>query len=132
MYAVKKPLAAALALFFAVGIFMCVVSVFGINHSMETMGATTCSYMLTVPGCEVAIDHLISWQASFAAILLELLSFLFLVAVVQTLLRYLPRYLSTWGEGPPGGNSQQKYRRILPRHTLQQAFANGIIHSRAH
>ncbi len=132
MYAARRPLAVVLALFFAVGIFMCVVSVFGTNHSMETMGATACSHMVTVPGCDVALDHLASWQASFAAVLLELLSFLFLAALAQTLLRCVPRCLSRLDNGEFRNGLQRKFKSILPRHTLQQAFANGIVHSRAH
>lgn len=132
MYAARRPLAVVLALFFAIGIFMCVVSVSDANHSMEAMGTTACSDTVTVPGCEVAPNHLVSWQSSFAAILLELLSFLFLAALAQTLLRCIPWHLSRLDDGEFRNGLQRKYKSILPRHTLQQAFANGIVHSKVH
>jgi len=92
-----------------------------------------CPFMGTTPACMGVLQHLAHWQTTFAAVLVDLIPFLTLLLTASALLWYvrkrpwepfsIPRHSLQYQLNPSG---------ILSRHTLQEAFSNGIIHSKAY
>lgn len=135
MTLIQRSLALLLAGFFVFGILSYASSMAESSHTMAN-GAThsVCPLMGgTSSACVSVFEHIAHWQSSFAAVLIELLPLALLLASISLGVRFL--YRDTWRVAtflfttPP----QFLYSHILlPRHYLQDAFSNGILHSKAH
>lgn len=130
----KRSLATLLAVFFALGIFAYSGSMVESSH---TMGDGTvhhvCPLMGNTLACVSIFEHISHWQSSFVAVLTEMLPLVVLLSIACTCLWLLHHHIwelkrvfsAPWV--PP-----DLLRSLLPRHVLQEAFSNGLIHPKTY
>lgn len=124
-----KATASLLTFFFLGGIFLCVGMVSSMQHDMS-MG-TSCSTTSVEGGCSAPIDHLSYWSnilsvipSDFAALILALAACACVWIVCRGIWNPLKHLCSPHYSLPPPRTF------FLPRHALQEAFSNGILHSK--
>lgn len=131
---VQRSVAILLAVFFALGIFAYSSSMVESHHTMgDGTAHHVCPLMGNTPACVSIFEHISHWQSSFVAVLTDMLPLVVLLSIVCVclwLLHYhiweLKRVFSTpWV--PP-----DLLRSLLPRHALQEAFSNGLIHPKTY
>lgn len=120
---VAKAVSLLLASFFIGGIFICVGMVSSMDHSMP------CPMSATATDCKAPTDHISYWSnilsvipSDFAALALALVAACACVWLVSRGLWNPLKLLQTVAKAtsPPP--------IYIPRHALQEAFSNGILH----
>lgn len=106
-------------------------------QSHHTMGDGTshhvCPLMGTTPGCVNIMEHLSHWQSSFVAVLSDIVPLLVLLFIACVGLSFLQRFKwSLFGSLVQPLFIPVRERTLLPRSLLQQAFSDGLIHSKAY
>jgi hypothetical protein len=130
MYLARKSIAVILASFLLGGIFLC-IGMTSTAHAGTESSDMHCSGNATDNNCTSAFDHASYWShilsvipSNFIATVVALLiACVCLWRVRRTdwdLLSKKVLYLS----------SSTPSRSLLPRHSLQDAFSNGILHSK--
>ncbi len=134
MTLIQRSLAVLLTGFFVFGVLSYMGSMAESPHTMMN-GEThsVCPLMGgTSPACVSVLEHIAHWQSSFAAVFVELLPLALLLAVIYIGVRFL--YPDRWRIAKflltPHPHFSYSYA-LLPRHHLQDAFSNGILHSKA-
>jgi len=127
MIRIQRFLATVLTLFFIGGIFLCVGSVSVMNHSMSA--GMPCPIASDHDGCSTPSDHLSYWSnilsvipADFAALVLALAAACACTWLASRGIWNPVKQLSLLQQAtsPP--------LILVPRHALQEAFSNGILH----
>ncbi len=135
MTLIQRLLAVLLAAFFAFGILGYTGSMVESHHTMgDGTAHHVCPLMGTTPACVSIFEHLSHWQNSFTAVLAEiiplaLLLFSIACACLWFVHQQVYRLLSALSLSPP---KLLYAHALLPRHRLQEAFASGILNSKAY
>lgn len=127
MYWVGKTLAAVLISFFLGGIFLC-IGMSATAHAGMQPSDMRCMHAPNDTGCSPSFDHASYWGHFLSALPSDLLGVIaaFLTACASL---WLVRRIG-WDVMPeryPGFLSDPPPLSLLPRHSLQEAFSNGIL-----
>lgn len=134
MTLIQRFLAVLLASFFALGILAYTGSMVESHHTMgDGTAHHVCPLMGTTPACVSIFEHLSHWQSSFIAVLSEVVPLVLLLSIACACLWLVHwqsyRLLRTVSVFP----LKLLYSHaLLPRHLLQEAFASGILNSKAY
>jgi len=131
--AFKKFGAILIGSFLTIGILLCVSFVSGIsNHSVTEVPGHSCTSSEESSSCTSVSEHISYWQAVSTAVLTD--NFLLLLVGVLLLFLWTSKHYRF---------TQRSYGMfyltklsimlglILPRNSLQEAFASGTIHGKA-
>lgn len=128
MEVVKKTIGILLTTFFLGGIFLCVGIASSMHHDMSV--GTPCPMTTANDGCSAPTDHISYWAnillaipSDFAALVLALVAACACVWIVCRGIWDSPKLFSSFQYPIP-----PPLTFFLPRHTLQEAFSNGILH----
>jgi|GEM_PF-3710583 len=134
MTVAKRMLALMLGAFFVFGLFGFGNSMLQSHHVMGN-GAEhhVCPLLGTTPDCVSILDHLSHWQNSFAATFSELVLLILLLGLSCACLWLSHRRLWELFEFIHDVSPVFLYvHSLLPRHSLQQAYSDGILNSKLH
>jgi hypothetical protein len=124
---VTKGLAILLTIFFSVGLLLCVGVINGMQHSMPM--SEHCQMTGNAQGCNSSADHFSYWNHILSVIPTDFVALLLAVTAACACVWLVSR--SIWNQfvtlvlfiratSPP--------KLYVPRHSLQEAFSNGILH----
>jgi len=129
---VNRVLAVILGLFFTVGFFVCTnIIASPTTHDLETV-SSICPPSSSHGPCSNLEEHLSFWQAllnvtpTYFNFLLGALLLALLIPRAKTLLFHTHATLSQKKQIP-----LKNQGLVFFRHSLQEAFSNGILHSKA-
>jgi flagellar biosynthesis protein FlhB len=129
----KKNLKALTAL--ATSIFL-MAGIFGLSHAGMTMepdgSMSGCPFMGATAVCNMSpLEHVAAWQSMFTATTSEntLAALLFLILAAISVVLVLGEHIFPEVRGPL---FYRPPRFSFFRHSLQEAFSNGILNSRAY
>jgi hypothetical protein len=131
MSLVQKSLAILLATFFLGGFFLCMGMTSSSHYTMAD-SHQLCPIMGGTGPCQNSMDHLSYWQTIFSVIPSEFFS-----ALIALLTACACLWLVCRGIWKPHRHvlvpewSPPIRTYLLPRSYLQEAFSNGILHSKA-
>lgn len=128
---VRKSLAIFLVFFFGIGIFVCAnLAVSSKTHDLEVV-SQVCPPSGSGAPCSNLIEHMVFWQSVLTAIPSDLS----ILVISFLLLALLPRLRRVYILAKNSGYTIPPLRRtnhsFFCRHVLQEAFSNGILHSKA-
>lgn len=125
----NRVLALLLVAVFSCGVFTYATNMIEAHHTMsDGVSHHVCPTLGTTPACISVLEHLAHWQNTLIGIFDESLLLVTFLSVVALCVSFFQCFrlvspLLRWHLTP--GHS------LLMRHTLQEAFANGVLHSKA-
>lgn len=119
----RKSLSILLATFFVAGVFLCMGAVSSTDHSMP------CPINATTADCSTASEHISYWISILSVVPSDFVALLLIAAAVCVCAWVLFR--SIWNSHALLFVAEQSHApppRFIARHTLAEAFSNGILH----
>lgn len=127
----NKLVAGLLVLFLGVGIFVCAnLAISSQTHDLEAV-SQICPPSGSGDSCSNLTEHLVFWQTVLTAI-----PSTFNILIISLLLLALlprPKRLPIFAENPryKAPSICRTGHSFFPKHALQEAFSDGILHSKA-
>lgn len=113
---------------FALGVFMYAGRMVETHHTMhDGTSHHVCPGVGTTPACVSVFEHIEHWQHAFMGVLAEL----FLVLAFLCVAALCTAFFQWFRFSPPLRWQVTPGHSLLTRHYLQEAFARGVLHSKA-